>query len=153
MATKGAINGMAFAHRRQGFLGSDVRLLWTECGILQTQFRQGGFLKYVCSANHPVCSRTLSLASTTPCAEVFTGGVLCTADWCQRVARCVPAAAESYKGVLRVKASFERHTNVKREFPADVAGPSLSGASQTPIRARGRFILLPAGEVGGHTSK
>jgi hypothetical protein len=30
---------------------------------------------------------------------------------------------------------------------------SLSGASQTPMRARGRFILLTAGEVGGHTPK
>ena len=28
---------------------------------------------------------------------------------------------------------------------------SLSGASQTPMRARGRFILLSAGELGGHT--
>jgi hypothetical protein len=30
---------------------------------------------------------------------------------------------------------------------------SLSGASQTPMRARGRFILLSAGELGGHTKK
>ena len=28
---------------------------------------------------------------------------------------------------------------------------SLSGASQTLMRARGRFILLSAGELGGHT--